>query len=267
MASSTRQSLATASAALQPLLAKADLAFAQQLFAVAGAVSNSAQLRNLLSDPSAEAGAKAGAAQAVFGKVIAADALDFVTSLVALRWSRGSDLVSAIQDLAVQVVAALAAKSGKLEALEGELFTFQQAVEGDSALQFALANQQATLEARTALVNKLLAGNATAEGALLITEALGAAKHERYSHVLERFGKLVSAAAKRAVAKVTVASELSAAQQERLSSALSKQYGLAIKLNLQVDPSIIGGVRVQIADEIIDGSLVSRLQQAKLQLA
>ncbi len=267
MASSTRQSLASASKALEPMLGKVDLVFAKQLFAVAGAVSESAQLRNLLSDPSAEAGAKSGAAKAVFGKTIAADALEFVTSLVALRWSRGSDLVSAIQDLAVQVVANLAAKNGSLEALEGELFTFQQAVEGESALQFALANQQATLEARTALVNKLLSGNATAEGQLLITEALGATKHERYSHVLERFGKLVSAVAKRSVAKVTVASELSPAQQERLTQALSKQYGVQIKLNLEIDPSIVGGVRVQIADEIIDGSLVSRLQQAKLQLA
>ena len=61
MASSTRQSTAAAKEALTPLLAKANLKFAEELFAIGSAVASSAQLRSILSDPSAEAKAKSGA--------------------------------------------------------------------------------------------------------------------------------------------------------------------------------------------------------------
>jgi F-type H+-transporting ATPase subunit delta len=85
--------------------------------------------------------------------------------------------------------------------------------------------------------------------------------------VLEQFGKQVSAFANRQIATVTVASEISTKQLERLEAALAKTYGQSLKLNVEIDPSILGGVKVQIDGEIIDGSLSSRLNNAKLQLA
>jgi len=66
---------------------------------------------------------------------------------------------------------------------------------------------------------------------------------------------------------VTVAKDLSSAQVERLAAVLAKTYGTAVKLNIEHDASVIGGIRVQIADQIIDGSVVARLNQAKLSLA
>ena len=80
-------------------------------------------------------------------------------------------------------------------------------------------------------------------------------------------GKQVSAVADRLVATVTVAAPLSAAQQKRLESALSASYGTELNLNVEIDPSILGGVKVQVSGEIIDGSVAARLNQAKLQLA
>lgn len=267
MASSTRQSLASAKQALQPLLAKADLAFASQLFAVSGSIAASAQLRSLLSDPSAEVNAKSGAVAAVFGKNVSADVLGFVTSLVALRWSKGSDLVSAIEQLGVYVIASLAAKTGTVDALAAEVFAFQQAIDESMELQFALASKTASAEARLALVDKLLGGKASAEGAALIREAVVASGKRRTSLVLDSFSKIIAQVAQSLVAKVTVAKDLNAAQVERLTAALAKTYGAAIKLNIEHDASVLGGIRVQIADQIIDGSVVARLTQAKLSLA
>lgn len=267
MASSTRQALASAKAALQPLLATADLAFAAELFSVSTAIASSSQLRNLLSDPSAEVKAKSGAVSAVFAKGVSAEVLSYVTSLVALRWSKGSDLVASLEQLGVHAVATIAAAKGSIAQVSNEVFAFQQAIEGDSELQFALAAKSASTEARSALVTKLLAGNASAEGALLIQQAVVHAGKRRASLVLEQFGKLVAQVANSLVAKVTVAQDLSAEQLERLQAALSKNFGAAIKLNVEHDASLIGGVRVQIADQIIDGSLASRLTQARLSLA
>lgn len=267
MASSTRQSLAAAKEALQPLLAKADLKFATELFTIGNAVASSTQLRNILSDPSAEAVAKSGALQAVFGKGVSKAALEFAERLVVLRWSTGSDLVSAFEQLAVHTVASIAASAKKLDQLESELFSFRQAVDSDQDLQMALSSKTASLEAKLALVNALLGKKANAETALLVQNAVSGARRRRVSVVLEQFGKQISAFAERLVALVTSAAELDKKQIERLEKALAKAYGQSVTLNVEVDESLLGGLKVQVAGQIIDGSLSTRLQQAKLQLA
>ncbi|WP_296630829.1 F0F1 ATP synthase subunit delta [Rhodoluna sp.] len=267
MASSTRQSIVAAKATLTPLLATADLKFAEELFAVGAAVASSTQLRSILSDPSAEAAAKSGALVAVFGKNLSKTALEFVTSLVGLRWSTGQDLVSAFEQLAVFAVSAIAAENKNLAKVESELFAFQSAVDSDQELQFALGDQLASEEAKLKLVEALTKGKVTAEAATLIRRAITGARRRRVSVVLEQFGKQVSEFALRLVATVTVAAPISASQLQRLEAVLAKSYGQSLKLNVEVDENILGGIKVQVAGEILDGSLSSRLTAAKLQLA
>jgi F-type H+-transporting ATPase subunit delta len=267
MASSTRQSLAVAKEALTPLLAKADLKFAEEIFAIGSAIASSAQLRSILSDPSAEAKAKSGALTAVFGKGVSAKALEFANSLVALRWSTGQDLVAAFEQLAVFSVAAIAANGKKLASVESEIFAFQTAVDSDQELQFALGNNAASDDAKLSLVDALLKGKATEEAAVLIRRAVTGARRRRVAVALEQFGKQVSAYADRLVATVTVAAPVSEKQLERLEAVLAKSYGHSLKLNVEIDESILGGMKVQVGGEILDGSLSARLLQAKLQLA
>jgi F0F1-type ATP synthase delta subunit len=50
------------------------------------------------------------------------------------------------------------------------------------------------------------------------------------------------------------------------SVGLSKSAGRDLQLNLVIDPSIIGGLRVQIGDDVIDGSVATRLTELRLQL-
>lgn len=267
MASATRQSTAKALAALKPLLAKADIKFADELFAVGAVLASSAQLRGILSDPSAELDAKAGVVKAVFGKTASKASLDFLTSLVSLRWSRPRDLVTALETLAVHTVASIAAGNKKLDALEAALFGFQQAIDTDAELQFALADKNASAEAKTKLVESLIKGKATPEASLLILRAINGSGSRRASTVLEAYGKQVSAFAERLVAVVTVAQPISDKQIARLEKSLATAYGQSLKLNIEINPAILGGVRVQIAGDVIDGTLSSRLNEAKLQLA
>lgn len=267
MASSTRQSLAAAKQAIASALATADIKFAEEIFAIGAAVAESSQLRSILSDPSAEANAKSGAIKAVFGKSVSTATLDFATSLVALRWSTGQDLVGAFEQLGVYATASIASRAKTLSQVESELFAFQLAVDSDQELQFALADKRASEEAKLALVDALIGSKTSVEGAILIRRAVLSARRRRVSVVLEQFGKQISAFADRLVATVTVAAEIDAKQLDRLEATLAKSYGQNLKLNVEVDPSIIGGIKVQIAGEIIDGSLSSRLQNAKLQLA
>jgi F-type H+-transporting ATPase subunit delta len=71
----------------------------------------------------------------------------------------------------------------------------------------------------------------------------------------------------RTVATVVSAVPLSPAQSERLAAVLSKRYGTDVSINTVVDPSVVGGVRVQIADDVIDASVSSRLADLRQRLA
>ena len=267
MASSTRQALAAAKEALAPSLAKADLKFAEEIFAIGAAIGSSLQLRNILSDPSGEKKAKAGALQAVFGKAVSKEALEFATTLSGYRWSKGGDLVAAFTQLGVFTIAGIVAKGKKLEELEGELFAFNQALASDRELQSAFSSRQATLDAKLELIDTLTKKKVSDAAAILLRNAVINSKNVRLAVVLEGFIKQVSAYASRLVANVIVAAELSKSQLERLQASLTKTYGQDINLNVAIDPSILGGVKVQVAGEIIDGSVVARLNQAKMQLA
>ena len=267
MASSTRQALQAATAALTPLLKKADLKFAEELFSIGVALSTSVQLRNILSDPSGAEKAKHGALNAVFGKKVSKEALAFAQTLSGLRWSRGGDLVTAFEQLGVYTVASLAAANKELSTLEGELFSVQQLIDSDEDLQQAFSSRQASTDSKVALIKKLTGKKVSENTDLLVRFAVEGARHRRLSLVLEGYGKQVSAVAERLVATVTVAAPLEKAQLERLEKALAKTYGQELNLNVEIDPGVIGGVKVQVSGEIIDGSVATRLNQARMQLA
>ena len=267
MASSTRQAMAAAKDALEAHLADASLKFAEELFTIGAAVSSSTHLRSILSDPSGEEKAKAGALQAVFGKNLSSTAVGFAGKLSGMRWSKGSDLAAAFSKLAVTSVAAMVSKSAKLSDLEQEVFALRQVIDSDRELQQALSSRQASVDSKLALIDRITKATFSNEAQLLAHYAVVDSTNSKVSQVLEGYSKQLAEYAKRLVATVTVAAPLSATQLKKLEELLAKNYGTQLNLNVEIDPSIVGGVKVTVSGEIIDGSVASRLNQAKLQLA
>ena len=265
MASSTRQALAQAKADSSAYLGS-DLAFATDLFVVADAISSSTQLRGILSDSSTESAAKDDLIDRVFKTKVSANALEFVKKVVALRFSRSMDLVIVLEQLGVHAASATASKTSVLDQVQDELFSFQQVVASDRDLQFALSNKSAPNETKLALVKALIGSKAHLVTQALINQAVGSARGRRVAVVIDQFAKQVAAYGQSLVATVTVSKELEQSQVERLRSTLAGTYGQQVSLNIEIDPSIIGGMVVQIAGEIIDGSVSTRLQNLKLQL-
>ena len=266
MASSTRQALAQAKAEISAYLGS-ELAFATDLFVAADAISSSAQLRGILSDPSTESATKNGLIDRVFGGKVSASAVEFLKLVAAKRYSRSIDLVVVLEQLGVHSAAATASKTSVLDQVQGELFAFQQVVASNRELQFALSNKSAPNNVKIALVEALVGGKVQNVTKAIISQAVGSARGRRIATVLDQFGKQIAAYGESLVATVTVSTSLDQNQVERLRSSLAKTYGQQIRLNVEVDSSIIGGMVVQIAGEIIDGSVSNRLQNLKLQLA
>lgn len=261
MASSTRQSRQ----ALQQQLDKlsgVDLKLALELFAVSNALQQSSQLRSLLSDPSAEQQTKDGAVNKVFAG-LGDHARELARAGAAMRWSATRDLAAAFEVLGVRAVAA---QSKNLDALQSELFEIQQLSGKDAELELALSSTRASAEDKEQLIVKLLSGKASEDAQALARQAVYSRSYKRFAQVVEEYGLLLAEFAGESVAHVRVAKALSQDQLDRLCAALAKAFGRELQLNVEIDTEVLGGVHVTVGGEVIDGTVLTKLVNARLQL-
>ncbi|HEY0829560.1 MAG TPA: F0F1 ATP synthase subunit delta [Candidatus Dormibacteraeota bacterium] len=83
----------------------------------------------------------------------------------------------------------------------------------------------------------------------------------------EEFERLADQSAGRVRATITTAVELTAHDRERVQRELSKQLDKEVRMTVVVDPRILGGLRLQYGDRLIDATVATRLQQLRRRLA
>ncbi|WP_285113591.1 F0F1 ATP synthase subunit delta [Leifsonia sp. fls2-241-R2A-40a] len=262
MGSATREALARSVSALAELGSQADLATAEDLFAAGRVVADSAQLRAVLSDPTVLAEGKTVLVKRVFAS-LSAPAVQLLTVVTAQRWSSQNDLLAAIEELGIRAIASSAPRDVDIVS---ELFVFGGAVTSDASLELALRSKLATADSKVALVQRLLGGRASKETVAIVRQLVDQPRGRSIRESLRAAARTVAAQSGETIATVYAATPLPEAQAERLRSVLSATYG-DLRINQVVDPSIIGGLRVQIGDDVIDGSIASRLAELRLQLA
>jgi F-type H+-transporting ATPase subunit delta len=238
-------------------------ALAEDLFGVTAALDSSASLRRALVDPSRDTRAKHGLVDGLFGPRTRTAATDILKVLVSQRWADDQDLGDATESLAVEAVVASAEAGGRLDALEDELFRFGRVVAADSALREALSAHGGDEAAKVALVEALLEGKASPEAILLVLQAAISSRGRRFGRVLESYLAIAAIRREQLTATVTAAFSLDDAQSERLAQALSRIYGRTVQINVVLDPTVVGGLRVQVGDEVVDGTILRRLQEAE----
>jgi F-type H+-transporting ATPase subunit delta len=84
-----------------------------------------------------------------------------------------------------------------------------------------------------------------------------------FASIHEEYGRLADEASGRTTAKVIAASELGEERAERLRRALTRRTGREVQLDVEVDPSLLGGVIAKVGDLVFDGSLRSQLRQLR----
>ena len=239
------------------------VATGEQLLAVGRAVDDSAQLRAILADPSVAAADKSRLVAQVFPG-LNATATSLVGTVVTARWSNGDELVDGFEELGIR---AIAQGDGHTAVIESELFDFARITATDASLELALGSKLADPRGKAAIVRQLIGTKAHAGTVAIVEHLVSSPRGRRIGEMLAGAADVVADAGSRRIATVTSAAPLSAAQQKRLASALSKQYGSDIQLHLVTDPAVVGGARVQVGDDVIDGTIASRLADLKLQLA
>lgn len=240
---------------------------ADELAAVTALLHREVSLRRVLTDPAQSGEAKAELAQRLFGTQVSGQAVDLVAGMVRSRWSQSRDLVDALEELANTADLTAAQKRSRLDNVEDELFRFGRIVSSNTELRAALTNRSATTAAKGELLRGLLGGRAERTTERLVTRLVTAPRGRSLESGLESLSKLAADRRDRMVAVVTSAVPLSDTQKQRLGAALAKVYGRPMHLNLDVDPEVLGGIRVQVGDEVINGSIADRLEDAGRRLA
>jgi F-type H+-transporting ATPase subunit delta len=267
---SSRQSLVAArvklDAAVKGATAASATELSSQLFFAAEVLSTNTSIRRAFADPSRDAASKGALVKDLFAKTLAATALEILTDLSTLRWSSAGDLVHVLEQLAIEAEASAANINNELDRVEDELFATSQLVVDNFELRKALVGT-GTPEAKAALITEVLSKQASTSTVKLAVALVAGLRGRSIEAAFADYLYGLANRRNRLIAVIRVASEITDAQKSRLATAIEKQVGQPIRVNIEVEPTLLGGVSVKFADELVDGSVSNRLASAGRALA
>ena len=268
---SSRQALLALRGALDEQLKGASsaecTALSADLFKALGAVGSSVGLRRALTDPARDHASKTALINDLFGTQIGAKAVSLLVSAASFRWSSSSEIADAIEQIAVEAEATAANGENALDRVEEELFLFSRLIVTSNELRLALNDRADSTDRKVALVDSIFAAKAAPSTVRLLEALVGGTRGRSIEAALSAFAHGVSARRNRLVAVVRSVIALTPAQAEKLAASLTNQVGQPVHINTEIDPSVLGGIEVRFADEIIDGTMSNRLAEASRALA
>ena len=267
----SRQSLAslrdTLDEKLNGLSAADCTAMSEDLFIVLTALNSSVGLRRAFTDPSRDAQSKAVLVQNLFGSTLSKSVLFIVVEAVSLRWSSPVDVASAVEQLAIEAEATAANAQDSLDRVQDELFIFGRTLAEHQELRQILGDRLGSGAGKSEIISSLLGNKAAPSTVRLLTQLVNGLAGRSIDSVQEIYIDAVAARRNRLNVLVRTRSALSAAQIEKLTRIMTEQVGQPVHLNFDIDPSVIGGVSIRFADEIVDGTISTRLADAGRALA
>jgi F-type H+-transporting ATPase subunit delta len=268
---SSRQGLLALRGALDGQLKSASsaecTALSADLLKALAAIASSVGLRRALTDPARDHESKLVLINDLFGKEINAKALALLSTAAASRWSTSGEIADALEQIAVEAEATAANLDGTIDRLEDELFTFSRLLVDNNDLRLALNDRADSTDRKRALAEAIFAGKVSPSTLRLIEAVIAGVRGRSIEATLSAYAHAVSARRNQLVAVVRTAVALTPAQEQKLAAALTKQVGQPVHINSEIDPSVLGGIEVRFADEIIDGTISNRLSEASRALA
>ena len=219
-----------------------------------------------LADPSSDRSARAHLVERLLSGNVSDPALEVLKTASEQRWSSTSDLTFGIQHIANLALLVRAEREDQIEDVEDQLFRFSRILDSEPRLITLLGDYTTPLEGRISLLNNVLARRASKNTADLLRQTVELLHGERADESIRDLANLAVSRRGEVVAHVRAASELSDAQSRRLTELLTRIYGHPVSVQLEVDPALIGGLTITVGDEVIDGSLSSKLASAETHL-
>jgi F-type H+-transporting ATPase subunit delta len=141
------------------------------------------------------------------------------------------------------------------------------ATRGEIELREALTDASVPPEAKRAVLRDIFGAHVTPEALAMVTLLVERGHTSLLGDVERMFGEIAEAERGIVVADVTTAVPLDAALRALVSGRLAASLGHPVTLRERVDPEIVGGVVIQVAGRVLDGSIASQLEGVRIVLA
>jgi ATP synthase F0 subunit b/ATP synthase F1 delta subunit len=242
---------------------------ADELTSVAALLDREAVVTRYLTMPAEDAAPRVRLIERLVSDKVGEPALDILKTAVSQRWSANTDLVDAVELVLRHALLMHAERAGQLDEVEDQLFRFSRILDVQPRLAILLGDYEAPAESRIRLLRNVLENASTDVNPIaveLLSKTVELLRGQPAEEAVLGLAEVAVARRSEVVAHVSAAAELSDAQRERLTQVLSRIYGHPVTVQMQIDPELLGGLAISVGDEVIDGTLSSRLAAAQTQL-
>ncbi|AHJ22389.1 ATP synthase delta chain [Bifidobacterium breve 689b] len=232
-----------------------------ELFTITKVLDDSIQLERALTDPSRPVADKVAVLTELLGDNVHPMTMEIMTDLVSRHWSRARDIANAVEDFGVDAMMYYADATGATLQVSVELSELHSALLNLPVVRSKLYDYQATSEARVKLFREVFSGKTLNKVTMRLAEhATCNLRRRRYLETIQWLINKLSRHMGESMVTVTTATPLKKEQIERLVEVYSAKVGRQVHINSVVDPTVLGGMRIQVGDEVTDNTVVAQLQ-------
>ena len=232
-----------------------------ELFTITKVLDDSIQLERALTDPSRPVADKVAVLKELLGDNAHPMTMEIMTDLVSRRWSRARDIANAVEDFGVDAMMYYADATDATLQVSIELSELHSALLNLPVVRAKLYDYQATSEARVKLFREVFSGKTLNKVTMRLAEhATCNLRRRRYLETIQWLINKFSRHMGESMVTVTTATPLKKEQIKRLVEVFSAKVGRQVHINSVVDPTVLGGMRIQVGDEVTDNTVVAQLQ-------
>ena len=232
-----------------------------ELFTITKVLDDSIQLERALTDPSRPVADKVAVLKELLGDNAHPMTMEIMTDLVSRRWSRARDIANAVEDFGVDAMMYYADATDATLQVSIELSELHSALLNLPVVRAKLYDYQATSEARVKLFREVFSGKTLNKVTMRLAEhATCNLRRRRYLETMQWLINKFSRHMGESMVTVTTATPLKKEQIKRLVEVYSAKVGRQVHINSVVDPTVLGGMRIQVGDEVTDNTVVAQLQ-------
>ena len=232
-----------------------------ELFTITKVLDDSIQLERALTDPSRPVADKVAVLKELLGDSAHPMTMEIMTDLVSRRWSRARDIANAVEDFGVDAMMYYADAPDATLQVSIELSELHSALLNLPVVRAKLYDYQATSEARVKLFREVFSGKTLNKVTMRLAEhATCNLRRRRYLETIQWLINKFSRHMGESMVTVTTATPLKKEQIKRLVEVYSAKVGRQVHINSVVDPTVLGGMRIQVGDEVTDNTVVAQLQ-------
>lgn len=232
-----------------------------ELFTITSVLDHNIQLERAFTDPSRPVEDKVAVLKTLIGEQSHPLTMEIMSDLVSRRWSRVSDIANAVEDFGVDGMMYYADYTNATLQVSIELAQLHSALLNLPVVRSKLYDATVPAEARIKLLYSLI-GDADFNQVTkrLAEHATCNLRNRRYLQTIQWLINKLSRHMGESMVTVTTAKPLTDEQVDKLVAVYSAKTGHPVHINSVVDPTVMGGMRIQVGDEVTDNTVVAQLQ-------